>query len=400
MCPFWGSQENIPRGYRDCSYSLSWLTEGTPGSAHCLRFDDNWWYRGYRIGKYQLDFQIQVSIQNMENHSENYPQTSEQELISLSPSQTSHTSSIGNMHAELVGDFASYQEIESLRNYWVMVPVQPGLSPNEIFTRNRDMWLILPPSLVSTSGECDKVGVSYSSFRYQIDGCQRPLGTCLSNQIYDFEMEDRSRVEEGLEPLYNIRRYGGGSDNLDQISEKNPGLILSLPMKQMRSSVVVLSINADSVRFVTQVGRGIISGANICTFDGITCGQFQAIAGRGYLQVNVNNTSKNDAMFHVSVVNCSAEIVPILQVNAAVQGKQTKTFMFEVQSQTDIASNCSCTVVVKNALAEVTDTLPVRFQLTQTDYSPNSEQSDIEDKVRWESCHHAKFQYEIPYEIQ
>lgn len=325
----------------------------------------------------------------MANHSENYPQTSRRELISLSPSQTSHTSSIGNMHAELVGDLASYQEIVSLKDYWVMVPVQPGLSPNEIFTSNRDMWLILPPSLVSTSGECDKVGVSYSSFRYQTNGCQRPIGSCLSNQIYDFEMQDRYRVEEGLEPLYNIRRYGGGSDNPEQISENSHGLILSLPLKQMRSSVVVLSINADSVRFVTQVGHGIISGAAICTFDGDTCGQFQAISGRGYLQVHVNNTSTNDAMFHVSVVNCSAEIVPILQISAAVQGMHMETFMFEVQSRTDIASNCSCTVVVKNALAEVTDTLSVLFRLTPTDYTPNSEQSDIEDKVRSASYHPA-----------
>ena len=137
-------------------------------------------------------------------------------MYGISRNRTVAPSGRGDVVAELVGDFAAYAELSSLRDHWLMIPVQPGLSPNQIFTSNLDMWSIFEQSLVSTNGECDKIGVSYTAFRYQTEACDRPFGSCLNNQIFHYEMEDQARAARGLSPLYNIRRYGGGTDNVGQ----------------------------------------------------------------------------------------------------------------------------------------------------------------------------------------
>jgi hypothetical protein len=376
-CPIFGG-EKIPRGYRDCTYSLSWLTEGTPGSAHCLKYDENWWYRGYKIGKYQIDFEVRISVK----YSIGSQSSVLEEALVISPSETLQRSQSADIMVELVGDYASYAEIESLRDHWLMIPVQPGLSPNEIFSTNLDMWMVLPPSKVSTTGECNKVGVSYTAFKFQgSDPCSQPLGSCLQHQIYDFEIEDETRLKNGLAPLYNIQRYGGGQNNKGQVNSDDSALMLKLPLTQMRNSVVVLSMNAKDVQYIAHVGRGMITSSSMCDYSGKNCGAFEAISGTGYLRVLINNTMPEDALIHVSVVNCCDAVVPMLQNSAAVRGFHEMPFSFEIKASTDVSTNCSCEIVVKNSLSEVTDSKVVEFSITNTRYAPQPEQSDNSKKV-------------------
>ena len=383
VCPSFGG-EKIYRGFRDCAYSLSWMLEGTPSSAHCLRYDDNWWYRGYQIGMYQIDFEIQIHIRRAAKAQANVTDqaspgegtgsalnaTNEtiSETLVLSPVRTIAPSSQGDVVAELVGDFAAYAELSSLQGHWLMVPVQPGLSPNQILSSNLDMWSIFDPSMVSTNGECDKIGVSYTSFKHQNDACDRPFGSCLNNQIIHFESEDRSRMERGLAPLYNVQRYGGGTTNVGQAHRQPEGLVLKLPMTQMRSSVVTLSIDADELIFVTNVGRASILQASL--------DDFTAVEEAGLLSVSVNNTSNKPAMFYVSVIDCTADILPLIQQSAAIQAGVVRTFEFDVLASTDLASaNATCSVVVANALGDVTDRRKIYFSMNATDYGPLVEQT-------------------------
>ena len=392
VCPSLGG-EKIYRGFRDCSYSLSWMLEGTPSSAHCLRYDDNWWYRGYQIGMYQVDFEIQIHITRATKAHANVTDltsTGEQtdvdvdvdlaatatnatnatitETLALSPARTIAPSSRGDVVAELVGDFAAYAELSSLQGHWLMIPVQPGLAPNQVLSSNLDMWSIFDPSMVSTAGECDKIGVSYTSFKHQNDACGRPFGSCLNNQIFHFESEDQSRMERGLAPLYNVQRYGGGATNVGQAHRLPEGLILKLPMTQMRSSVVTLSIDADELIFVTHAGRAAIIQASL--------GDFIAIEEAGLLSVTVNNTSNKPAMFYVSVVECTADVLPVIQQSAAIQAGVVWTFEFDVRASTDMAStNATCSVVVANALGDITDSRKIHFSMNATDYGPLVEQN-------------------------
>lgn len=56
-----------------------------------------------------------------------------------------------------------------------------------------------------------------SAFRNQPNGCTQPAGTCLKNQIYDYYFADVGRMTRGLDPLYFVGRYGGGSANTNQV---------------------------------------------------------------------------------------------------------------------------------------------------------------------------------------
>jgi len=49
------------------------------------------------------------------------------------------------------------------------------------------------------------------------NGCKRPAGTCLANQLTDLATADKARVAAGSTPLYFIGRYGGGTANAKQV---------------------------------------------------------------------------------------------------------------------------------------------------------------------------------------
>lgn len=54
---------------------------------------------------------------------------------------------------------------------------------------------------------CDKVGTSFTAFRFQTEGCSRPVGSCLSNQLLDLYDKDMNRSRDGLTPLHLLGRY-------------------------------------------------------------------------------------------------------------------------------------------------------------------------------------------------
>lgn len=338
------------------------------------------------IGQYQLDFDIQVYVNTSAPGASNAttnPQGSTMEVLSVNPSSTFILNSNRTVSVQLLGDLDSYQQIQVLDGYWMMLPVQPGLDPNQIFTSNLDMWVILPPTMVTTTGECDRVGVSYAAFRNQADGCGQPIGSCLNNQIYDLGEADNARIAAHLEPLYNITRYGGGWQNVRQIAADSDGggLSLRLPLQGMRTSLVTLEVRADDVQLVTNRAPAKIISSQICTFDGAVCGSFQAIATKGLLRVAVNNTGLVPADFWASVLSCSAGVLPVGEEFATIAPGQVYTFTFDIQMETDQQGNRTCTVTVTDSAGDIADFTDVHFVTNATYYEPPPSQSDLGNKV-------------------
>lgn len=407
-CPTLGGA-TIPRGWLSCSWKPGWLTSGVPGSAHCLRYDDYWWYRGYQIGPYQIDFDIQLQINSSQippsplpsnNISSsapgppplpNAPVVSSQQVLSVNPSQTFTMNADRTVSVQLLGDLQSYSQIQVLDGYWVMIPIQPGLLPDQIFTSNLDMWVVLPPNLVTTTGECNKVGVSYSAFRYQGDACGEPLGSCLSNQIYDLGVQDSARIASGLPPLYNITRYGGGWANTQQVTSSalgsgansnstSSGLVLRLPLAGVRTSLVTLEVSADSLQLVTNLAPGKILSWQVCTFDNVHCGSFEAIAGQGYLEVEVQNIGSVPADFIVSAVHCSPGILPVLEQRVTIAAGATTLVTLQIMTSTDQAGNNTCSAIVTDAQGLIADSTQIHFYTNATTYEPPPSQSNLGGK--------------------
>lgn len=404
-CPTLGGA-TIPRGWLSCSWKPGWLTSGVPGSAHCLRYDDYWWYRGYQIGPYQIDFDIQVQINSSQIQSSpplppsppglpppNSSRPKTQQVLSVNPSQTYTINADRSVSVQLLGDLQSYSQIQVLDGYWLMIPIQPGLLPDQIFTSNLDMWVVLPPNLVTTTGECNKVGVSYSAFRYQGDACNKPLGSCLSNQIYDLGVQDSARIASGMPPLYNITRYGGGWANTQQLTSSAPGngysnvtgstgagLVLRLPLAGVRTSLVTLEVSADSLQLVTNLAPGKILSWQVCTFDNVHCGSFEAIAGQGYLQVEVENTGSVPADFIVSAIHCSPGILPVLEQRVTIAAGATAQVTLQITAGTDQAGNNTCSAIVTDAQGLIADSTEIHFYTNSTAYAPPPSQSNLGGK--------------------
>lgn len=395
-----------------------------------MRYDDYWWYRGFLIGTYQLEFNIQVSINITDIQQENSPSpapasslsqtisqlpsppasaaaarfpsstadpiaaaspppavtssstSSSQETLQISPSRGFVINSDRSVSARLLGDLDSYRQIQNLDGYWVMIPVEPGVDPNLIYSQNEDMWVILPPTMVTLTGECDKVGVGYTAFRIQSEKCDRPLGSCLRNQLYDLGEEDKARVEKGMEPLYNITRYGGGKRNSDQVKEGAGNLSLRLPIKGIRTSMVTLEVKADDVQLVVNRAPGKILSSEMCTFDGVQCGGFTAISGTGFLKIKVQNTGAVAAEFRAGILGCTGGVLPVVEEYATIAPANIHDFSFDIRMESDQEGNRTCTVVVTDAGGDIADSTTVTFYTNATDYEPPPDQSDLEDKVR------------------
>lgn len=58
-----------------------------------------------------------------------------------------------------------------------MKPTSP--STNERVTAGSSEYMIISKELVGT-GECNKIGVTYSSFRTESDRCSKKVNSCLN----------------------------------------------------------------------------------------------------------------------------------------------------------------------------------------------------------------------------
>lgn len=51
----------------------------------------------------------------------------------------------------------------------------------------------------------------------QSSRCNAAVGSCLNQQLYHLYQDDVGRISGGLTPLYFVGRYGGGTNNTNQV---------------------------------------------------------------------------------------------------------------------------------------------------------------------------------------
>eukprot|EP00879_Flechtneria_rotunda_P030746 GHRR01033419.1.p1 GENE.GHRR01033419.1~~GHRR01033419.1.p1 ORF type:complete len:158 (+),score=40.91 GHRR01033419.1:1102-1575(+) len=142
----------------------------------------------------------------------------------------------------------------------LMIPhPKKGQTLQDVFA-NKTEWMLLDRSLISFTGtECDKVGTSFTAFRYQAAGCKRAPQVCLFNQLRDILQADQARIAAGRVPLYLVSQYTYGLESQLKAFTGGP-LSFVLPVTGIRSSLVLLEAQADSISFITNVSPGRIIG--------------------------------------------------------------------------------------------------------------------------------------------
>lgn len=331
-CPLFnlgGASTSLTRGNLQCGLI------STQKSAHCLRLDATWWHAGFMIGEYALDFKINLNITtttaaasaadanstaagNSTLGGGNSTGSSRTEVLAITPAQPFQRDSGRRVSAKLLGDLEAYQQAPQLDGKYLMIPTPAGEGPQESYSRRFNEWMVVDSSKVTTTGlECDKIGVDYAVFRNsQPNGCGTPQGSCLRNQIYDLYFQDLARIDSGREPLYFVGRYGGGTDNVQQMraAEMPSGslqLSLNLPIAAIKTSLLTLTVAADDVALVVNRCPAEIISIEVCTYDGKICGGFEAMAARGYLRVEVRNSGYVSSDYTITVNKCTAGVRPM-----------------------------------------------------------------------------------------
>eukprot|EP00775_Hariotina_reticulata_P002496 gene2496-2799_t len=372
-----GGTKQRTRANLDCDFfsdPLDILIGKYPCSAHCLMMDPHW-YGGYSVGEASLQFEITAALtygNDSIDSSSSTNTSASSETLTLSPSYPWAISSSRTLSAKLLGDLAGYTQLPVLSERVLMIPnPKVGQSSQDIFG-NRSEWLLLDRSKISFDGtECDKVGTSFSAFRYQTVGCRRAPQVCLSNQLRDVLEADQARVAAGKVPLYLVTQYTNGLDSQLRAFTGGP-LSFALPLNGIRASVVLLEASADSIKFVTNTSPGKIAAARMCQFAEVSCGGFEASASRGYLQALVSNVGVLDASYTLSVTNCSVSVRPVeaqrFSLAAGVNGS-VSPFQIFVEDDKGVAQRY-CWLVLLDSLGQVTDRRYVEFYTNATSYDP------------------------------
>eukprot|EP00897_Mesotaenium_endlicherianum_P009056 jgi/Mesen1/8179/ME000044S07453 len=60
-------------------------------------------------------------------------------------------------------------------------------------------WMLVDPGMYTLDGsECNKIGASFSAFRFESDRCHKFVGSCLGSQLEDFAQQTRAQDPLGV----------------------------------------------------------------------------------------------------------------------------------------------------------------------------------------------------------
>ncbi|WIA16742.1 hypothetical protein OEZ85_013396 [Tetradesmus obliquus] len=357
------------RANLDCDFfsdPLDILIGRKPCSAHCLMMDEHW-YGGYGLGEASLQFEITAALTYAGGSSSS---SSSGEALKLSPSMPWALSAGRTLGAKLLGDLAGYTQLPVLSERVLMIPhPRNGQSINDMFN-NRTEWMLVDRSKISFTGnECDKVGTSFTAFRYQTGACVRAPQVCLSNQLKDILEADFARIRSGKAPLYLVSQYSYGLNSSMRAFAGGP-LLFALPVTGIRSSLVQLEATADEMRFIVNTSPGKILGARVCQFAEVSCGGFEASATRGFLHAFIANTGTLPAAYTLTVSNCSVNIRPVDAQRVALAPGQNGTispFVIYVEDDKAVAARF-CWLAMLDARGGVSDRVHVEFYTNATAY--------------------------------
>lgn len=322
---------------------------GSYSVASCLRFGNSW-YSGFSIGTASMWFTMDLKFTR-----NNTDAGKDSSTLTLSPSRLDAADKDFGSYAQIIGTFHPSVEPLYLSDKMLFVP---SLA-NPLGTRGAAEYMILPLDMVTLDGkECNKVGVSYFAFASQGSRCELGAGSCLGNQLVDLRKADKRSVSAGKPASYMGTRFGDlqlMEETLGQSDSSAAGTHLTFPSAAPPSTMITVTINADSLQYVVSVASGDITRAEM-NKDVVEASSRGAV-----MQVDVKNTGAIVATFTVSVTNCSADVFPIPSRRVSMKPEESVHLEFEVSNEEDSDHEASCDVVLQDALKEVAARKTVRW---------------------------------------
>ncbi|KAL2613599.1 hypothetical protein R1flu_025291 [Riccia fluitans] len=328
------------------------------GSCHCLRMSDRW-YPTFKVVEHLLYFTIDVKITLMDatQGADLVELDDLTETLRVEPSALFAINEDRNVRVRLQGDLQNYRQAPMIYDRYLSIPYVVNTNNYEPDPFN---WLLVEKGRYANEGDrtCDKIGTSYTAFRYQPGACAREAQSCLANQLDALKKIDVDRRNAGLRPLYSITQYG----IINTYQERG----LSLQATDSLTSILTLELTADNVTFFINKSPGKILKAEIKNFE--------AFSRNGVLSVEVKNIGDLSADFMITFSNCSDGILPpnALPLSLPLPAVVT-SFQFQLHTTDDKALTRTCRLNLLDAVGDVTDTSQITFATTTTKYDNKSQ---------------------------
>ena len=346
------------QGSQQIRHSQGFCADST---AHCLRLGELY-FHGYEIGRPSTMFEIGLDV------------TRGNEMLQfvLSPADQIYNHAYAasydgsfELKAEIVGELEGYEEIPDLGNYILYIPASPDTHP---FVRDyQNNMLLVPREEVSLDGgECDKVGVSFYTFRAQeAKRNTREIGDCLHNQLFHKHNSDLQKLisNPDAETTYLVH----GQKIFKGAMAFQPGMEKILeyrPASTDEKSLVALTMDIETVKVVNTESLGIIKEAWVKTF--------KAMSKEGTMVVEVENYGDMKTDYNVSVTGCNMNIDhAIPQQSVTLDPAGGHTLFFDINTLFNIDTTNECMVTLKGSTGRVYDSVSVVFDSNKhySDYS-------------------------------
>ena len=329
-CSFLSLSDSIMRGTK-CDGILE-----TKASAHCMVYDELW-YSAYKVDKYKIDYKIEIILTDIkDNKIISTLELSPQNIISIDDNQ--------NILVKLIGDFLPGDLFpRDLSNKLLLIPTSPKNHIN--VKQGTHNWMLVDKTRFSLDGnECDKIGVGFKAFNSQSEKCNVESGSCLNNQIYHLYQSDLQKIQKNQNPEYllkydRIYKYNLKTEEFDSRS-------FSYYLSGNINTLITLEINADILKFVTNVSAGKIIHLNVS--------DFMAMSEDGYFEVGVMNTGFFIAQY-ILIYECNSNIIKISSDEISLKPDESKYFNKSVFTNTKSGQENKCAIILKNSLGETID---------------------------------------------
>jgi hypothetical protein len=323
------------------------------GASSCLRFGDLW-YSAYSIGAASTFWSIGVTVRAFNDSTGVY---TDREALAVSPSSPAARTRDGSVVVRALGDLAPFSEKPVLSERVLLAASTP--SAHARVKEGVQGHLLVPSTMVDLTGNtCDKIGVGFAGFANQANRCGRPAGSCLGGQIDDLYAADAARRAQGKTPLYFLDYLRPVDTAVDASPSSGVLRQLLLGFEERHTTVLTLTLNADSIKFIALTSPGRITAAAVAPFEAQT--------RDGRLEVTVRNTGAELACeYLLSVTNCGPAVLPVPAKTLTIQpgASAPVSFDFHVVAEKGLAGGCLLTLA---ATADMTthDTRLVNFTAT------------------------------------
>jgi len=360
---------------------------------------DPLYYHIYQVGAMSYWYQIVMTLRecpNIKGKAAAAKDCTIYKSLTLDPSHTlvfdGPTPAESSVQATLIGDYSSFEKAPSFENKYLAVPAgtseldcnghkDPSRPSVDLKARcikrikeGMEKWMLIDDQLFGD--RCNKIGVTYESFRYQGHFCDRPFGSCTRHQLADYYDYDQKQADEGKTGMYWLSSMshqglldftveGGQAHDLTKSKKSNVRLMFR--SNRFQNTLIQLQIKAEDITLTTNVANGKIVDWEVPAFENGS--------NDGQIKIKIKNTDTRNvyAQFILSVEKCDKGIKPASQAGQSIRsltGGQQVTIPINVLADARIGSDHTndhaCTARLFNAAGEEIDRRELTFKTFET----------------------------------